>query len=404
MKNGFRIVRRFLSVYNRRKQCDTLRKKINVLSVIDLNIIRQKSLRYAEALRIQEEPYGRYRYSDSGKVPILYASVYAVLVRHLLNDFTDLKLEDKMQWTEYICSHQNEDGLFRDPFVENDIAETEDWWGWRHLTIHALMALKALDSQPKRQLYFLEKFNTPPKVRLWLNTLDWGRRVAFTSNTIQNIGVAMQFARDFMGEENLKDAIAELLFGIKERCNPKNGLWGYGFDTKNEQLSQGIQAGYHFWLLFWYDDQKITFPEKVFNSALKLQNKLGGFSREKIWTSACEDIDALDPIVRLGLRNDNFKERSFAPIQRALKWILFNFNEDGGATFQRSDDFFYGHSLMFSKAGQSTMFATWFRMLSIAMACELLKFKEGFVESPSWRFLDSPGLQFTPEQSGRHHE
>ncbi len=373
-----------------------LYRRLPSFSVDTVKALRLKSLDYAEKLRIKGVPYGRYRYVDGDGPSLLYASVFVALLRHLLGDLDRLTSEERVQWIEYINSYQCEDGLFRDPLVSNEIAETEDWWGWRHLTLHGLTALHALGGQPIRPLMFLEKVDTPSKVRRWLDTLDWRTRVSFTSNTIQNYGVAMQYARDFMGESHLSDAIIELLAGVAERCDPQTGLWGGGFYDPRIALSEGVQAGYHFWLLFWYEGKDIPFPERAFESILRLQNAIGGFSLTELNTTACQDIDGLDPLARIALRHPELKGRAYRPVRQALRWIAHNFNQDGGAVFQRNAEFAYGHDLMTSQPNQSTAFATWFRMLSIGIGCQLLHTIDRNAGQVKWQFLDAPGHQFHP--------
>lgn len=187
------IVRQMIMHANRRSDYRALSRKIHQLTFAVIEKARQKSLRYAERLRIASAPYGQYRYKEGNEPPLLYSSIYAALLRHLLGDLGNLTAEHRNQWIAYINGFQCEDGLFRDPQVSNDIAEKEDWWGWRHLTMHALMALRCLGGHPETSMRFLEMLDSPDKVSRWLAELDWGCRVAFTSNTVQNYCAAMQY-------------------------------------------------------------------------------------------------------------------------------------------------------------------------------------------------------------------
>jgi len=117
--------------------------------------------------------------------------------------------------------------------------------------------------------------------------------------------------------------------------------------------------------------------------------------------TACEDIDSLDPLVRLVWNDPTLRERTQERVRRAASWVLYNFNEDGGAVFQRSAPFMYGHPLMASRADQSSIFATWFRTLSLAMACALMEATDVSLRRMPWRFLDAPGLQFSPDLQSR---
>lgn len=374
-----------------------LKRDLNEIALLpDLGLLKtiQAAVEYTEKLRYKKAPYGRYRYTYSGNKPILYASVFAALLRHLLDDLQSIDEEQRLEWIDYINSHQCEDGLFRDPLVENEIAESEDWWGWRHLTLLTLMALTALDGKPKYHLHFLEKLDSKSKINQFLSQLDWQRGVSYTSNSLQNYVGGMQYARDFLNEASLSPLIQEILYGITERCSSVTGLWGSSYDTSEQALSEGIQAGYHFWLLYWYESFKIPFQNKVSSSIFKLQNSYGGFNLENDFSSACEDIDALHPLVYLK-QNSTFKDKEEGEfvefVRRSAIWTISNFNHDGGAVFRRHESFLYGHELMRSRKNESSIFATWFRMLCLAYCFKILARETQLFK---FRFLDCPGYQF----------
>jgi hypothetical protein len=380
-----------------------LKVKVNKISTkveSYLLALLKSSAAYVESLRIvdpgrgEAAPYGRYYYKTGGQFPLLYASVFAALFRHLRGELEQLTPQQRGQWAEYINDHQHKDGLFRDPLVANEIAETEDWWGWRHLTLMAIMALHALGARPRYALEFLKTVDTPAKVRTWLDRLDWGKRASYTSNKVQNYGAAMQYARDFMGEPGFKQSIKELLAGVSQRCDPNSGLWGKGIADPRAALSDGVQAGYHFWLLFWYDRCEIPYYEKAFESIVRLQNGFGGFDLRQIYSSACQDIDGLHPLIKLAIEHPHLQEEARAVVQKSIPWIIYNFNKDGGAPFQRYSSFFYGHQRMFSGVNESSIFPTWFRTLSLSYCCDFLeKFDPGYRRFQS-HYLDCPGLQY----------
>lgn len=376
-----------------------LHLRYSTLSNDTLSTVCHKALDYVERLRLSGEPYGRYLYKEGGHPPILYASLFAALLRQVLGDLEQLTSKQRKEWRDYINSHQRQDGLFRDDLVANEIAETEDWWGWRHLTLLALMALKALKGKPCYPLRFLEAVSSADKVRSWLDNLDWGSRVSYTSNAVQNFGAAMQYNRDILGDSSLDDAIEELLARVAERCNPKTGLWGDGISDPSVALSEGVQAGYHFWLLYWYEGHDIPHAEKALEAIIGLQNRLGGFNLKQINSSACEDIDALDPLVRLVLRYPDVYPPALEVVRKGLRWVIHSFNPDGGACFRRNSAFHYGHDLMFSAVDESSIFATWFRMLTTAFCCELLNNEVSDLAHIDFFYLDCPGYQFSP-----HHK
>ena len=121
----------------------------------------------------------------------------------------------------------------------------------------------------------------------------------------------------------------------------------------------------------------------------------GGFGY-KLNSSACEDIDSIDPLVRLSLTTDYRKEDIHKALEKALNWVLANFNPDGGWVFRRGEGFRYEHDLMWAHNHQSSMFPTWFRSLSLAYISKVLV--DHPVAKYEWKLIKCPGHQFWNNQ------
>lgn len=352
--------------------------------------IRTRTLSYIERLRVDHSWYGSYGYSDSQSVPVLYASTYAAMTRHLYGDLQDLADSEREQWLDFFARHQDDDGLFKDPLVENELAATEDSWGWRHLTLQVMISVTALGGIVQRPLAYLTPFLDLNNLTSWLESRDWERRPDFVSNEVQNIGAALQYSRDFHNDERAGWAVECLLDWLKSTQDSRTGLWGGPCDTPT-LLSRGVQTGYHLWLLFFYDKRPVLYLERIIDSVLATQNELGGFGVVPN-SSACEDIDSIDPLIRLSLMTDYRRDEVQAGLRRALPWVFVNMNDDGGFVFRRSQEFLYGHERMSSRRDESAMFPTWFRTLSLAYLAQALP--DTVVGSFDWQFPHCPGLQF----------
>ncbi len=366
------------------------RKCIESLDSLNIADVRARTLAFVESMRIHEQPYGQWGYSCSSRKPVLYASIYALLIKHLYGELGNLPRRYTQEWTNYIESFQSEDGLFRDPAVTCEIAENVDWWGWRHLTLHALMGLAALGKVAPKKLKILKPFEDKDYLINWLRTRNWESDPAHVSNEIQNWGTMLQYARDFQGQDWADRALRAIYEFLDEIQDRNTGLWGNNFDTP-KNLSIGVQTGYHFWCLYFYDSQPVNYREKIVDTCLKTQSKLYGFGVSAN-SSACEDIDSIDPLARLYSQIDHHRKDVIAALEGALSWVLVNMNEDGGFVFRRAEPFIYGHRNMSSKADESAMFPTWFRTLSLAYIGKVLN--NSSVGKFEWRFLDCPGLQF----------
>ncbi len=213
----------------------------------DLSIteIRERTLSFVESMRTQTYPYGQYCYSNSTTKPVLYASCYAALIRHLYNDLDTLTESEKNTWCSYIQSFQCNDGLFRDPAIKNEIVETETWWGYHHLLPHVLMALTALGKKAEKRFLFLEKYKDKQFFKEYLANLNFGDRIAFTSNELHNLGTALQYARDFQNDKECQEPL-DIMFGfLDKKAEQYDGLFGKHSDDDNS-LSEAVQTGYHF--------------------------------------------------------------------------------------------------------------------------------------------------------------
>jgi hypothetical protein len=177
---------------------------------------------------------------------------------------------------------------------------------------------------------------------------------------------------------------------LDETQDPETGLWGDRFDSP-VLLSNGVQTGYHLWLLYFYDRRPIQYIDKIIDSCLKTQNPYCGFG-VPLNSSACEDIDSIDPLVRLSLMTDYRKSDITAALKKAIPWILVNMNEDGGWVFRRYEVFQYGHPDMRTEREESAMFPTWFRTLTLAYLSQTLG--GSLLPTCHWRFLKGPGHQF----------
>lgn len=364
--------------------------------------VQQRTLVFVDSLHVPCEGRGAYAYKAGG-APLLYASCYAAFTKHLCGKLQPLSETEKREWADYIKGFQGSDGLFRDPRIACELAETGDWWGWRHLTLHALMALSALGAKPQYRFQLLDQFQAEGSVSRWLEQRNWAKDTAGVSNEVQNIGTLMQYSRDYLGEHEWTERLEELYQGLDARQDVATGLWGPGFDSPLE-LSLGVQSAYHFWMLYFYDRRKVHYASAALASCLRSQTKSGGFGAQAN-TSACEDIDSVDPIARFTCRghaHENSLGEVRSAAERALWWNLGNQNPDGGWVFRRHAPFLYGHALMGSAADESAMFPSWFRLLSTALLARLLP--EHPVATLPWHFLECPGHQFwlgrsTPDEA-----
>ncbi|MBM3889636.1 MAG: hypothetical protein FJ388_10995, partial [Verrucomicrobia bacterium] len=265
--------------------------------------VRAATLRYVEGMRFRDQPFGRYRYAEGMPEPTLYSSTYAAMTRGLYRDLDTLTLAERREWVAYLQSHQDDDGLYRDPriFGEGWYKDDPEWCGRRHLTCHVLTALTCLGAVAAKPLHMLEPFYDKAHLTAWLERRDWSK-VDFAGNEVLNLGTLLQYARDFQKHPRAAAAMRLMLDWLaRNHMNPDTGLWG-SMDVKEPKgLSRAVMGAYHFWLLFFYDRAPIPHADAAMAQVLRTQQADGGFGCgvHGPGSSACEDIDSIDPLARL---------------------------------------------------------------------------------------------------------
>ncbi|NCO38324.1 MAG: hypothetical protein COZ06_38765 [Armatimonadetes bacterium CG_4_10_14_3_um_filter_66_18] len=360
--------------------------------------LRSSVLQFVASCSLPEFGPGRYRYSLACSEPTLYSSSYAAMAQSLLRA---LGGADTVEWAAYLNSFQDDDGLFRDPlsYGQGWYADDPLWCGRSHLTCHVLTALACLGAVAAEPLTWLEPWRNCDALVDWLEGLDWGARVGWTGNEIMNVGTLLQYARDFHNDARAGQAMECLLDSLEQHhLNPESGVWGSLDLTDPLQRSHAVQAAYHWWPLFAYDRRPFPHVDRAVDTVLATQNPRGGFGwgvhnpAEPFGSSACEDIDSIDPLARMLSQTDHRRDEVRAALRRGGEWVLRNQQPDGGFVFCLGRAFEYGHPQLRGEAGQGAMFPTWFRLLSLALVGRAL------LDSPlgqlSWQFVNCPGMQF----------
>ena len=358
--------------------------------------VRDATLRYVESMRFRDQPFGRYRYADGMAEPTLYSSTYAAMTRGLYRDLDTLTRAERREWVAYLQSHQDDDGLYRDPriFGAGWYKDDPEWCGRRHLTCHVLTALTCLGAVASKPLRMLEPFYDEAQLTAWLEARDWSR-VDFVGNEVLNLGTLLQYARDFQKHPRAAAAMRLMLDWLaRHHMNPQTGLWGSIDVNAPKGLSRTVMGAYHFWLLFFYDRAPIPHAGAAVMQVLRTQQADGGFGCgvHGPASSACEDIDSIDPLARLLSPGTQRRDDILAALRRAEPHVLAMQNDDGGFVWIRGAAFSYGHPLMTAGKDASGMFPTWFRTLSLAYLGKALP--DSMAGRFNWHFHNAPGIQF----------
>ncbi|MCP9776973.1 MULTISPECIES: hypothetical protein [unclassified Cyanobium] len=321
-----------------------------------------------------------YYYSKTSTETSLYASVYALMTLSILGELSGIPNSIRHSWAHYFDSYQSQNGLFIDPSVYNEIYDDSDWWGARHLALHMISGYTALGSRPSKPFNFLSEFSTR-QISSWLNSIEWHERRLGDSdvdNKIMNIGCLLQYQRDQWQDKNAADSLNSMKSILFERINPQTGMWG-NLDVDNpRQRSRLVQFAYHLFPLFFYDGFYSFNWDQIIKTVLKTQNGLGGFGVATN-SSACEDIDSIDILIRaFPFVSQSMKRKINKALNLAFKWVTANMVDDGGFVFRLNESFVYGSPQTMSLINQGAMLPTWFRTLSLMYMARHLGIGESF--------------------------
>jgi len=368
---------------------------------MDVKTIRTQTLGFIQTNALPSSAPGCYRYSSAVNRPTLYSSTYAAKTRFLYNDLDSLSDDERTTWIDYFNILQDDDGLYRDPVIFDQGWYKDDplWCGRPHLTCSVISALACLGAVAEKEIGFVSPYCDIDFLLAWLEKENWDDKIAWTGNEIMNIGTLLQYERDFHNNQKAEKAVSVLLEWLsKHHINPDTGMWGSLDVSDSINLSHAVQAAYHWWPLFFHDYHPVPYIEQAIDSVLMTKNPLGGFgcgvhnSTEPHKSSACEDIDSIDPLCRM-MQLTNYRHDDIAAtLEKAISWVLKNQMKDGGFVFILDKEFEYGHPELKGERNTGAMFPSWFRTLSLALIGKALP--ESWTGKYDWQFVDCPGTQF----------
>lgn len=324
-----------------------------------------------------------FKFSDSVTCFSLYNTVYAILINSLFNVQPD---DDMNKYIDFLNSFQHEDGLFYGSELLKSDYKDADWFGIKHLLPHIITCYNYLKEKPKYEFSFLKPFYDDATLYSFLNNLNFNIPND-DDNKVFNLGVALQFQRDYFNDNNAEQTLNKLYEFLEAHINSETGSWGNIDITNKEEYSRIQQIAYHLYVLWLYDNREILYPNKLIDLCLNNQTEIGSFNANLVG-SACTDIDCIFLLNKLSKITDYRNQDIKKSLQKAFPWVLTNQNTDGGFVFKRNEPFIYGENALSSKKNESNMFATWFRSLSIAYICDTLNI------SNSFNLSRCPGYQF----------
>ncbi len=307
--------------------------------------------------------------SVPGGEPSLYATVYAGLSRFYLTGegkFPGLDLDGVLE------TQDSESGYFIGP-------ELRDWAPaigakhdlehiLKHLCCTVLPVLDLANALPRYPLTFALPLLDRGKLVEWLERIDWKDAWLEGNNLLFALQLLI-YLRDREGRDEANAALTLLFEWLDREADPKTGLWG---SNGHCSVHQAMCGGYHQLLAYYYERRPVPYPQALVDATLGLQHPDGGFSP---WGGggACEEVDAVDILVNLYKSHDYRRPDIRIALRRCLRHLARIQNSDGGFPYRPGSAFSHmGIPATASGAGESNLFATWFRLHTLALIAEIL--------------------------------
>jgi len=322
---------------------------------------------------------------EGGEVT-LYASCFAAMTLHYLDTLASCGETENRKWASYINSWQDENtGLYLGPEIVSEELEsrTHDYEHvTHHLTAHALPTLSLLGAGPMYELRFAHRFLDSNELVSWLERRNW-KNAWLEGNNLLFIGQFLIHLRDIEKRKEAARSIRIYLEWLTAKMDPKTGLWGTdGYCSPFVAMC----GGYHQLLVYYHEKEEIPYKERLVDTVLGLQHPDGGF-HPRGGGGACEDVDAVDILVNMYKRSFYKRAKIRIALRKTLASVLQKWMPDGGFVYRLGEEFVHmGVRRTRSPANVSNLFATWFRIHTLALIGEVLS--DHALSREQWKFND----------------
>ncbi|MCF6177620.1 MAG: hypothetical protein L3J71_17835 [Victivallaceae bacterium] len=334
---------------------------------LDLAELRSDAIQYFFLMK--EPDAWQFRFSD-GCPHSLIASSVAGMLGGFLGITDELSCAQKAEWAEYLNSFQNSDGWFEDEDI-NDNNRLE-WYGRDralfHRTRHALCALDALDARPRYKFKMAEQWYGKGEMTQWLETLNlsdyW-----YASNMMMDAFLLLQHNYCFDGSKAAYHAILELLEFCDMATDPLTGYHDFG----RSEVRNAMAGAMHLYPAYFIYGRKPLYPGRVIDTTLALQQPDGTFSYESgSGGEDCLDYDAVFILSNFNFLTADSNLELKASVIKCANAVMACSNDDGGFSCHRRHEVYnFGTESTMVRPGNSSLWATYSRLMTIGMAGEI---------------------------------
>jgi prenyltransferase beta subunit len=364
---------------------------------------------------------------NEGADSTIFTTCFALFIFDLFGEVNVWSLRERDTWIEYINLFQDKDtGYYTSSNFDGKINAKPI----QQLTCFCLSALDILDSSPNYKLSFLKQWSRVEDIYDYLKDIGCYIGKPRTGNMAMFLAILLTCNYEKFNEES---ALAKLdsWFRWHERTqNESTGFWGNHIRNK---YYAGFQNAFHQLLIYNYWNRPIPYYNRIVDIVLSLQDEDGHFAPFP-GGGGCWDYDAADILIHCGYKREYRRQEIAYGLTKLFFAILRSQNEDGGfcetrrrptsikkALSSNNVRFIYtGHnpylwyyrlraSLNAARPGkriikthwtrkgrewgQSNLWDTWFRCLTLAEIAESIEF-DNPLKHLNWNFHKCIGLGF----------
>lgn len=331
--------------------------------------LKLSAINFLRQMKENKEWSFRFSGSNSGN---LIGSSLAVMLAGVSGWLNTLSQTQRRNWAAYLASFQNNEGFFED----EDISDQNRVPGYTreralfHRTRHALFALSTLGYRPRKEFSFLNDLRDVKNIGQWLNELNlsnfWD-----ASNKIMDMALFLTYEAVQGKNRKSANAVRMLLDFCDEHTNPETGYQESG----KSELRNAMAGAMHIYPIYFLWGRKPKFPGRVLETTLSLQQPDGLFGYETgTCGEDCLDYDAVCILVNLSFISSGLDEKIKIALQKLLRGIIKCRNTDGGfCCHRRKEPYRFGTFSTQVPVGGSSLWSTYARIVTIAMAAKILK-------------------------------
>jgi len=353
-------------------------------------------------LKLYDESSGGFRFTPHGDVTLL-STCFGVQLCYLIGR---IDLMDERKVGAFIRNQQQITGEFLDhQFDGADLQgrQNEQYLLWQ-FSFFSLTALDMLGQIPDHDLQFLDEYLSVETVERWLSGVDF-KDFWYGSNEIMFLLFFLSYAMKYERKcEKCLRSVNYILSCLDSMQGKNDGFWG---ESGSTDLANRMFGAAHIYLFYQFFNKIPGYVPTIVEKTLSLQVSNGLY--DSYVGGACEDYDGVEILGRM-MRWGGDKEQIRCSMERSYRTILKAQNSNGGFPYRISsakpgiivrrivekikgeENYRYsGWSKMESNSYTPDLWATYFRMLSIAnieIAGNLpLQFPYVSYDLPAWGYL-----------------